>query len=324
MPNLVWLAWLFFGVIILAGLILRWWMGDQLFLTRYTGYLMPWLLCGLLPGVLWAVLMKYRGVAALLIVSVLIIFVSYAPLFWSGSSIYAPAAMEFKVLSYNTWSKNLDTDRIARAVKGQKPDVLLLQEVKPKVFARLMKHFHDLYADHEVYFSYEPHLLLAVVSRYPLERSTGIKGKGRVQRVLLRTPAGAITVFNVHMLRRGGWLSRYRKIVSLLEEDVAHKKGPVILGGDFNTTDQGETYKYITKFLNNAHWESGFGFGFSFPSPVIKLIGPVSVPPLVRIDHIFFNDYFSILKAGTIDDSGGSDHFPVMAILGLKSVQTLE
>ncbi|OEU61273.1 MAG: hypothetical protein BA870_08750 [Desulfuromonadales bacterium C00003094] len=318
MPNLVWMAWLFFGVIILAGLILRWWTGDHLILTRYTGYLMPWLLCGLLPGVLWAVLMKYRGLAALLTVSVLIILVAYAPLFWSRSKTSDPEAMELKVVSYNTWSKNFDTDRIARVVKGQRPDVLLLQEVIPEVFESLMKHFHDLYADQEVYFSYEPSLLLAVVSRFPMERSAGIKGKGRVQRVFLHSPAGQITVFNVHMLRRGGWLSRYRKIVSLLEEDVSHNKGPVILGGDFNTPDQGETYKHITKFLNNAHWESGFGFGFSFPSSVIKLFGSVSVPPLVRIDHIFFNDCFSILKAGTIKDSGGSDHFPVMAILGLE------
>lgn len=318
MPNLVWLAWLLLGVIILAGLILRWWAGDHLLLTRYTGYLMPWLLLVLLPGVFWAVFMKYRGLTALLILSVLIIFVAYAPLFWPRSTTSEPAAEELKVISYNTWSKNLDTERIARVVKEQKPDVLLLQEVKPAVFESLIKHFHDLYTDHEMYFSYEPQLLLAVVSRYPMENSAGITGKGRVQRVFLHSPVGRISVFNVHMLRRGGWLSRYRKITSLLEENVVHETGPVILGGDFNTTDQAETYKYISKFLHNAHWESGFGFGFSFPSSVIKLFGPVSLPPLVRIDHIFFNSRFSIREASTIRDSGGSDHFPVMAILSLK------
>lgn len=318
MPNLIWMAWLFWGLIVLAGLILRWWTGDQLFLTRYTGYLMPWLLFGLLPGVLWAAWMQYRGLAAILAVSVLFIVATYAPLFWPHTTISDPASIELKVISYNTWSKNLDTDRIANVIKGQNPDVLLLQEVIPEVFERLIKNLDDLYADNEMFFSYEPHLLLAVVSRYPMERSAGMKGKGRVQRVLLHSPGAQITVFNVHMLRRGGWSSRYRKIASLLEEDVVHEAGPVILGGDFNTTDQAETYKYISKFLNNAHWESGFGFGFSFPTSVIKLFGTVPVPPLIRIDHIFFNDHFSILKAGTIKDSGGSDHFPVKAILSLK------
>lgn len=317
MPNLIWVAWLFCGLIIIAGLILRWWTGDQLVLTRYTGYSMPWLLIGLLPGVFWAALTGYRGLATLLALSALIIVVTYAPLFLPCSTMSNPAAMRIKVLSYNTWSKNLDTDQIAGVVKGQRPDVLLLQEVMPEIFERLINQLHDLYAGQEVYFSYDPHLLLAVVSRYPTEPSAGIKGKGRVQKVVLCSPVGQITVFNVHMLRRGGWLSRYRKIASLLEEDIIPETGPVILGGDFNTTDQAETYKYISKFLSNAHWESGFGFGFSFPSSVIKLFGFVSVPSLVRIDHIFINDHFSILKAGTIKDSGGSDHFPVMAILGL-------
>lgn len=305
MPNLVWGAWLFFGLMIMAGLILRWMAGDQLFLARYTGYLMPWLLVGLLPGVLWAALMGHRGLATLLALSTLIILVTYAPLFWSRSTVPNPAAMELKVLSFNTWSKNLDTDRIAGVVKGQKPDILLLQEVKPEVFGRLKNHFQDLYDVHKVYFSYEPQLLLAVVSRYPMESSAVMKGKGRVQKVVLSSPAGQITVFNVHMLRRGGWLSRYKKIATLLEEDIIQETGPVILGGDFNTTDQAETYQYIKKFLNNAHWEAGFGFGFSFPSSAIKLFGSVSAPSLIRIDHIFFNDYFSILKAGTIKDSGG-------------------
>ena len=145
MHNLFWAAWWFGGGIILAGLLLRWWTGDQLFLTRYAGYLMPWLLLGLLPGALWAGLMQHRGLAALLGVSTLIIFATYAPLFWSRAAVSDPAAMTFKVISYNTWSKNFDIDRIARVVKGQQPDVLLLQEIRPEAFERLIEHFQDLF-----------------------------------------------------------------------------------------------------------------------------------------------------------------------------------
>lgn len=318
MPNILWLAWWVLGLLLLAGLILRWWTGDQLFLTRYTGYLMPWLLLLLLPGALWAGLIHYRWLMALLLLSALIIAVNYAPLFWSRSRGFDSVVMELKVLSYNIWSKNFDADRIAGVVKAQGPDLLLLQEVKPAVFERLENELEDLYDGHKVYFSYEPQLLLAAASRYPMESSTVLRGKGRVQKVIINTPSVPITVFNVHMLRRGGWLSRYRKVASLLKEDIIQDKGPVILAGDFNTTDQAETYKYISEFLKNAHWESGFGFGFSFPSSVIKVFGFVSVPSLIRIDHIFFNDHFGAIKAGTIKDSGGSDHFPVMAVLGLK------
>ncbi|APG26930.1 hypothetical protein A7E78_03220 [Syntrophotalea acetylenivorans] len=318
MPTILWLAWWVLGLLLLAGLILRWWTGDQLFLARYTGYLMPWLLLALLPGALWAGLIQYRWLTALLLLSAVIIVVNYAPLFWSRSGSFDPGVMDLKVLSYNTWSKNLDTGRIAGVIKGQRPDILLLQEVKPAVFERLASQLQDLYDGHKVYFSYEPQLLLAVASRYPANSSTVLKGKGRVQKVVLNSPSGQITVFNVHMLRRGGWLSRYRKVATLLQEDIIQETGPVILAGDFNTTDQAETYKHISEVLKNAHWESGFGFGFSFPSSVIKVFGLVSVPSLIRIDHIFFNNHFISIKAGTIKDSGGSDHFPVMAVLGLK------
>ncbi len=318
MPNILWLAWWVLGLFLLAGLVLRWWTGDQFFVARYTGYLMPWLLLLLLPGALWAGLINYRWLMTLLLFPTVIIVANYAPLFWSRPGTSDPAVREFRVLSYNTWSKNFDTVRIAGVVKAQKPDILFLQEVKPDIFESLKKHLQNLYDGHPVYFAYEPQLLLAVVSRYPADSSNVLKGKGRVQKVVLSSPSGPISVFNVHMLRRGGWSARYRKVASLLREDIILETGPVILAGDFNTTDQAETYKHISKVLKNAHWEAGYGFGFSFPSSVIKVFGLVSVPSLIRIDHIFFNNHFWSIQAGTIKDSGGSDHFPVMAVLGLK------
>lgn len=318
MRNFLWIPWWFFGCFVLAGLVLRWWIGDYFFLSRYAGYLMPWLLLGLVPGVFWAGLMYHWRLAVLLGVSVAIIFATYAPLFLPRQAASIPTDKEIKVISFNTWSKNSHVGRIAEVVLGHCPDILLLQETEPEVFERLMKRLRDLYSGREVYFSYDPQLLQAVVSRYPVESSVSMKKKGQAQKVVLRSPVGRITVINVHPLRRGGWLRRYRKMASLLAEDIVHEAGPVILGGDFNITDQSYTYKLITKYLRNAHWEAGFGFGFTFPSSSIRLFGFVPAPPLARIDHIFFNDHFIALQAGTAKDSGGSDHFPVLAVFGLK------
>lgn len=315
MRNSFLIAYWIFGSTVLVGLTLRWRVGDHLFLARYTGYIMPWLLLGLLPGIFWAGMMHYRGFAFILGISTGIIFVCYLPLFWPPSVTSNPAAVKLKVISYNTWSKNYGTDGIARIVKEQRPDVLLLQEMKTETFRRLTERLQDLYPDQELHFSHEPGMLLAIISRYPAESRPVTKGKGRVQRVVLHSPAGPLAVYNVHMLRRGGWGSRYRKIIRLLQEDLVPERWPVILGGDFNSPDRSDTYKFITKYLNNAHREAGFGFGFSFPASSFKLFGLIPVPPLVRIDHIFVNDNFVTIKAGTIRDSGGSDHFPVMAVL---------
>ncbi len=317
-PNLLWMVWWLFGGIVLLGLVLRQWSGDHLVLSRYIGYVMPWLLLGLLPGLFWAGWQHYRGLFFLLVLSSLLILITYAPLFFPRPQIDASDGLTFKVLSYNIWSKNQQIDEAARVITEQQPDILLLQEMTPDVFEKMKPELSDLYDGQEAYVFYEPHYLLGIVSRYPAENRQKISGKGRVQKIELRTPKGPVTVYNVHLLRRGGWRSRYNKITSLLENELINETGPVILGGDFNIPDQSQTYKRILEDLDNAHWEGGFGFGFSFPTTSIRLFGVIPVPSLIRIDHIFFNDRLLALSAATIKDPGGSDHFPVSAVLGLK------
>lgn len=311
-------GWWLFGYLVLAGLILSWIFGDQLILTRYTGYLMPWLLLGLLPGALWCLLAQQRSLAALLGISVIIIVASYAPLFWPRKAAPVPGALELKVVSYNVWSKNSKADRITHVVRAEMPDLLLLQEITPRVFERLKHSLQGLYANQDLHYTYEPKMLLAVVSRYPLESKEAMKGMGRVQKVTLASPDAGITVYNAHFLRRGGWQRRRLQIAKLLQEDIVHNEGPVILGGDFNTTDQSQTYGMLSKYLTNAHWEAGFGFGFTYPTPALRVGGLVPLPALARIDHIFFNANFVVTYAKTLKDSGGSDHFPVVAILRLN------
>jgi endonuclease/exonuclease/phosphatase (EEP) superfamily protein YafD len=145
-----------------------------------------------------------------------------------------------------------------------------------------------------------------------------MKEKGQAQKVALRLAGGPITVFNVHPLRSGGWRQRYRQIASLLEEEVLREKTPVILGGDFNAPDHSQLYELVAGRLKNAHREAGFGFGFTYPSSDVRVLRLVSAPSVVRIDHVFFSDHFVALRAGTLEESGGSDHRPVYAELDLK------
>ncbi len=309
-------AWVF-GSTVLAGLILRHWLGDHLFLTRYTGYMMPWLLLGVLPGAVWAWLIHSRALSTIHSVSAAIILVAHVSLFRSHQAI-SPLGVELDVMSYNTWSANTDARRIANVVLDHAPDILLLQEIRPEVFGRLMESLRDLYDGRPVYCAYEPAIQQAVISRYRVDSSAGMAGKGKAQRVVLRLPDGPITVFNVHPLRSGGWRQRYRQIASLLEENVLRETTPVILGGDLNAPDHSQLYALVAGHLKNAHREAGFGFGFTYPSSEVRVLGLVPAPSLVRIDHVFFSDHFVALRAGTMDKSGGSDHRPVFADLDLR------
>ena len=100
--------------------------------------------------------------------------------------------------------------------------------------------------------------------------------------------------------------------------ETAQVEGPLIVGGDFNTTDQSELYRLINRHLDNAHWEAGWGFGFSFPAESSSIYGVPIPGSVVRIDHIFYSgEHFLARHALTLSDSGGSDHLPVVATLFL-------
>ena len=133
----------------------------------------------------------------------------------------------------------------------------------------------------------------------------------------LESPCGPITLINIHAYKYK-WLRRHKQMTALLKEDIATEKDPVILGGDFNTSDQSQTYRLVNKYLNNAHWEAGCGFGFTFPSSSSRLKRKYSVPPLIRIDHIFYSSHFIPRSARTLRESGGSDHLPVVAEFVMK------
>jgi len=311
-------AWLF-GSAVLAGIALRGSLGDALFITRYTGYLMPWLVLALAPGAIWAWVVRSRWLAILLAASAATIVAIHVPLFRPHPERSPPSPPRLRVMSYNTWSKNRDDARIASVILSHRPDILLLQEIGPEVLGRVVARLGDLYGGGSIYRVYDPSLQQAVVSRYPAESSSSMSDKGKALKVVLRSPSGPIVVFNVHPLRTFGWRHRYREIAALLEENVLRETAPVILGGDLNAPDHSQLYGLVAARLENAQREAGLGFGFTYPSSAVRLFGLLPVPSLVRIDHIFFSDQLVALRAGTVEDSGGSDHRPVFAELGMRS-----
>jgi vancomycin resistance protein VanJ len=313
-------VWLF-GAVVLSGLVLRHVAGDAIFLGRYTGYVMPWLLVGLLPGAVWALAKRRRALAAVLGASAAVIVALHVPHFASRELPANAAGPTLTVLSFNTWSKNADAERIARVILEARPDVALVQEIPPRVFNRVVEVLRADDARRPVYFAYEPGIQQGVVSRYRVESRARLEEKGNAQQVVLLSPAGPITVFNVHPLRTGGWRHRYGQIAALLAEDVLPERSPVILGGDLNANEHTELYRLLAERLQNAHERAGSGLGFTWPATGGLPFGLGSFPPpMVRIDHLFFSAHFAALRAGTLEDSGGSDHRPVFAVLRLDAI----
>ncbi len=307
-----WLGLWLFGLSIFLILLMRWWLGDYYLPVRLANYIMPWLLVGLVPGLIMAGLAHRYRLATALAIPTLTIALSYAPLFLPRPNVALAGGESFKVISYNVWRRNKDVSAMGKVIRRERPDILLLQELRWDQVGPFKKRLDDLYADAELYFTYDSYTFQAVASRYPLTLLAVMPEKGRAQKVQVKTPNGPITVINIHP-RFPGWEKRFRQMSRLLAEDIIPANTPVILGGDFNNTDQTQTYRLVNQHLRNAHWEAGWGFGFTFPSSARRIRGKIALPKLVRIDHIFYSDHFFAHQAGTLTDSGGSDHLPVVA-----------
>ena len=280
---------------------------------------MPWFLVILIPGAVCALLMRHWSLAVVLGVSLGIILYTYAPLLLPRSNIVHAASGELNVMSFNVWSKNASPERIAEAVVEHDPDIVLLQEITSPQFETLSRRLDEITtATGEVWSkAYEPLTLQAVISRYQLQSQWAKRNKAKVQVVSAEAPFGPVMIFNVHPTW-GNWARRNRQLSDLLREDILPCNMPLILGGDFNAPDRSEIFRLLARHLHNAHTEAGKGFGFTFPASLSMGNALFPFLPLVRIDHIFFSDHFSVLHAATSDDAYGSDHLPVAARLAFN------
>lgn len=314
--RLVWLGLWLFGLGILLWLPMRRWPGDVFWPVQIGNYLMPWLLLGLIPGLLIAVLMRRTWLALVLAAPTVFILANYAPLFLPRSNLVLAGSEHVKVMSFNVWWRNQNLDRAINIIRQENPDILLLQEVTPDFVDKIRTGWAADLPSGQLNVVADGMLRQAVISRYPLELIKGAYGEGRVLKVKVNTPGGSMQVWNVHLKQPIFW-REHRWQVTTLINDSQHVSGPLILGGDFNTTDQSEMYRLISRHLHNAHWEAGWGFGFSFPAhgPTVK--GVPILTPLIRIDHLFYNDYLFAHNAQTVTKFGGSDHYPVVAEFSL-------
>jgi endonuclease/exonuclease/phosphatase (EEP) superfamily protein YafD len=309
---LSWLSLWLFGLGVLLSYAMRWWPGDGFLSVRFINYFMPWLLVVLVPGFVFAWLAHKKWLGATLSVPILIICLTYLPLLLNCTQSAVADGLSLKVMSYNVCSKNRNLTEAAKLIMEEQPDILLLQEIGTDGFQGFLDNLHGLYGDKQMLFDYVPEMEQAVISPYPIKRLEVDWKKGRAQKVRLETPFGQFIVFNIHAFNFG-WLRRHRHMTTLLQEDILTTRDPIILGGDFNTSDQTQTYRMVSRYLKNAHRECGCGFGFTFPASAFRLKGRFPLPAIIRIDHLFFSHHFSLGRARVLNESGGSDHFPVVA-----------
>jgi len=355
--HLFWLGIWIFGLIVLTCYLLRWGAGDRLLPVRLTNYFMPWLLTGLLPTLLLTGLARRKGLFIILSIPIIGIALTFGPQFISVSDKAQANNRRFTVMSYNVLHTNQEYANITQIIQQAQPDIVLLQEFMPTMLPHIEAHLEKIFHG-TGYIAYEPAIAQAIISRYPIVSEGGFYQLGRAQKAIVYTPYGPVRVWNVHPRTAVGqeqW-SLQQAHLRALGDAVARVKEPLIVAGDFNTTAETDNYRLVGQHLYNAHQEAGYGFGFTFPAEGAKLRNValdyqwqwlskpwvaklfhifnlqayrqplfINYPylkltrgPVVRIDHIFYNNHFTIHQATTLADSGGSDHLPIVAVLELK------
>ena len=95
-----WFSLWLFGLGLLTWFPMRWWPGDSLRPVQMLNYFMPWLLVGLLPASITALIARRKWLSVLLALPALLIMISIAPLFLPRPNLALANQAPLKIMSF--------------------------------------------------------------------------------------------------------------------------------------------------------------------------------------------------------------------------------
>jgi len=323
---------LLYNLSLVTWFVLRWWGGDRFWWLWMGNALTPFFFLPLLLF-LPSIVVRRRWLAGLLIPAALFVLL-YGSLFlprWPRASA-SRSTESIRLMTYNILFANPDYAAVARVVSRESPDIVALEELSPPAANTLVAAIGDDYP----YRALEPRdgpYGLGIFSRLPLvdwrivvERPWGVGGLAATA----VTPCGPLqllamhtvpTVPRVSLTLNPGEVSRtMRERRGEIQQALAYlepRPAPTVLFGDFNLTDQNETYRLIADRYTDGFREAGWGFGFTFPvvRGEIPLLRQPYRWPVLRIDYVFHSPELYAQDARVGKDSGGSDHRPLVVDL---------
>ena len=316
-----------YGLSVAGFLLLRWLVGDEwglIALFNSGAHLLFFPALILFP---LALLSRRRLTVGLLIPALLAFILPYGATFVPRTAQAAPSNT-LNILTYNLKSQAVNLEPALDIMRGSAADVVTLQELSEDMAHRLASDLADVYPYQALHTTPgEPIPGQGVLSRYPLLSDDYWRLYLAHQRVTLEVAGTPVTLYNTHPvqpLHQHGFAHRGEEISDLLAR-VADESGPVVIAGDFNMSDQSDDYWRLATRYQDAYRMAGWGLGFTFPAEIPYFGGgnyaPAFfdlIPPLVRLDYVFYNASFTAVMAQVGAESGGSDHLPLQVELALR------
>lgn len=327
------LGWLYAGLIILWFVLHRW-LGDTVWwlalLNSFTPYFfLPLVL--ILPACFVCRQWSFR---VSVIPSVLIFLILYGHLFlpnWSRPS--TTNATTLTIMTFNIWggSKSKETARVI--LDNGSPDIVAIQELTPQMAEILLEEVGEIYP-FQILKPESQHRGVGILSRYPLTELDSnhlFDPDWQLQIMQVEVDNHSFTFYNVHPQATNilvyfesgtavadevqNSFQNRKRLMQRLIADFEKKQGPIVVVGDFNSTDQSDIYTLLNNRLTDAHQAAGWGFGHTFPAYAGSFRGIPILPKQMRIDMIFYSEEFSALSSRVGSTYGESDHLPVLAQL---------
>ena len=331
------LASWFYAAGVALWFVLHVWLGDSAWWLALISIFAPFLFVPLtlvLPiglvyrkSVFWASVLPPLAIFLLL----------YGQLFLPNSPPRsATTAAPLTVMSFNIWGYSRSENTAHAILQDKAPDIVALQELAPEMVEILVKEVGDTYPYHAISIGIHGYGM-GVFSRYPLmelDSSCPADSNWQVQILRVVRDDQSFVLYNVH-LQVSNVIAYFEEGISVADRveasfrnreaqarclvaDIATRVEPVILAGDFNSTDQSDTYGILAERLTDAHQAVGWGFGHTFPAYCGTWRGLPIIPRQMRLDMIFYSDDLTALSSRVSSIHGESDHLPVLVQLACR------
>lgn len=217
-----------------------------------------------------------------------------------------PGERSVRLMSFNTWFLNSNADAVAGEIERQDPDIVVLVELGPEkraVLDRLNARYP--YRDDCLHLDY---CYMAILSKFPItDFESHVRWEGPpVIRATFGPELGNLTVIGAHTIRFPHMRGQLRQLAELAS--FAGKfAGPRAVMGDFNATP-------FSRLLASFKSLSGLARMTDLPTWPAR-----TQLPQLAIDHIFLSQTVRPLGPARIGSNAGSDHFPVILDIAVKS-----
>ena len=328
----VWIYTLF----VLGWFLLRTRFGDQIWWLALLNVFAPQMftpLALLIPGNLAA---RRRALWGPLVIPMAIFVWFYGQLFLPAWPPGATSSSPMTIMSFNIWGGSRSPETAQVILENGAPDIVAIQELRPHMAELLLEEVGHLYPYH-IFDTSSWRNGLGILSRYPLTALPNAhlySASWEIQVVQARVQGRNITIYNIHphstnvlaFLRSRSAVARRIEISFQLREerikrllaDLDTRTGPVLVVGDFNSTEQSQAYALLSSRLTDAHQAAGWGFGHTFPAYTARFRRLPLLPRQMRLDMIFYSQDFVALRSEVGRTSGESDHLPVTAHLAWR------